>query len=272
MPYTPDHHIEILVHWGRYALMGKEHASYLELPDITDNWHNPHLYDPDGKLGIQHVIPLLSDQHLAGAILLGQPPKEDRVVKQVLHTLGEHLSLALTNLRLRECLLDEATHDPLTGLYNRRFLYTWLQNEFERCRRHERQLSLLLIDIDHFKALNDSLGHDAGDKALQGLSDHLSSMIRHNDIACRLGGEEILLALAETDQRNAAAKAQRLCESVRSLQLFTENGQPIPALTISIGIAVFPSQAQTPSDLIRAADRAMYEAKARGRNRVCLAS
>ena len=269
---TPDGQTEILLHWGRYALMGKEHASYLELPDITDNWHNPHLYDPDGKLGIQHVIPLLSDQHLAGAILLGQPPKEDRVVKQVLHTLGEHLSLALTNLRLRERLLDEATHDPLTGLYNRRFLYTWLQNEFERCRRHERQLSLLLIDIDHFKALNDSLGHDAGDKALQGLSDHLSSMIRHNDIACRLGGEEILLALAETDQRNAAAKAQRLCESVRSLQLFTENGQPIPALTISIGIAVFPSQAQTPSDLIRAADRAMYEAKARGRNRVCLAS
>ncbi len=268
---TPDYHLEILLHWGRYSLITRTKAEALQLDESTTHWDNVRLYDPDGTLGIARALPLHSNSNLVGVILLGPEPEGDLVVSQVLYTLSEHLSLALTNLRLRERLMDEATHDPLTGLYNRRHLHRWLQTEMERCRRYDRKLSLLLIDIDHFKTLNDNLGHDAGDKALQGLSDHLTSLIRHNDIACRFGGEEIILALPETDQRCAASKAQRLCENVRSLQLYTDDGQPLPGLTISIGVAVFPDQANSPSELIRAADRAMYEAKARGRDRVCIA-
>ncbi len=268
---TPEFSLEILLHWGRHPLISRSQAEALRLDVHTKDWHNPKLFDPEGSLGIARALPIHSDSSPVGVILLGAEPEDDPVVSQVLHTLSEHLSLALTNLRLRERLMDEATHDPLTGLYNRRYLHNWLLTEMERCRRYQRKLSLLLIDIDHFKTLNDNHGHEAGDRALQGLSDHLSSLIRHNDIACRFGGEEIILALPETDQRSAVSKAQRLCEKIRSLQLYSDSGQLLPSLTISIGVAVFPDHANTPAELIRAADRAMYEAKARGRDRVCIA-
>ena len=266
------HRLEILLHWGRFPLIGTQHAAGLELPRASDHWNRVSLYDPDGHHNIHQVLPLQSEHDLIGVVLLGPAPEGNTSVSATLQILTEHLTLALTNLHLRERLMEDATHDPLTGLYNRRYLQSWLSKELVRSQRHGRPLSLMLIDIDHFKQLNDTLGHEAGDLALQGLSQHINEQIRQSDIVCRFGGEEIILVMPETSMGHARERAEQLCSSVAELRLSSEAGDLLPPLTVSIGLASYPQHATDGDNLIRAADHAMYQAKARGRNRVYLAS
>ncbi|MBP0047424.1 GGDEF domain-containing protein [Marinobacterium sp. AK62] len=266
---TPEWKLEILTHWGRHPLIGARFAAEIELTKDPAHWHSPYSYDPEGLHGIHRVLPLKSGHELAGAVLLGASADEDPAVEAVLQMLTEHLTLALTNLKLREKLVEEATHDPLTGLYNRRYLQDWLEKELVRSQRHGRALSLMMIDIDHFKVLNDTLGHAAGDRALQGLSHYISAQIRQSDVACRFGGEEIILVMPETSRDTAAMRAQQLCEGIRSLKLMADDGSLLPPMTVSIGLASYPDEGGTASALFRAADMAMYKAKSSGRNQVC---
>ncbi|MBV0934364.1 GGDEF domain-containing protein [Marinobacterium weihaiense] len=265
-----QHQLDILLHWGRFPLIGSHHAARIQLPDDPSAWSRVNVYDPSGSHDIHRALPLRSDNNLLGVILLGRSPQGDTAVDAVLQILTEHLSLALTNLSLREQLMEEATRDPLTGLYNRRYLHNRLEQELARSRRHQRPLSLMMIDIDHFKRLNDSLGHEAGDQALRGMARHMAEHVRESDVACRYGGEEIILILPEADRDAAEAYAQRLLEGIRALRLTTRQGTDMPRLTVSIGLAVFPEDADTGDSLIQAADRAMYRAKKDGRNRVCV--
>ena len=165
-----------------------------------------------------------------------------------------------------EVLEQIASHDGLTGMYNRRTFDTLLEAEVERARRYSRPLSLLMIDIDHFKQVNDVYGHQAGDAILRGLSSLLSRHARTIDRVCRYGGEEITVILPETD--TAVEFGERLRAAVEAASFDIGNGKTI-AITVSIGAARFPADANSEKMLVSVADTALYAAKDGGRNRVC---
>jgi two-component system cell cycle response regulator len=162
-----------------------------------------------------------------------------------------------------------ATTDPLTGLMNRRAATAVLEIEIARSSRYGHPLSLLVLDVDHFKAVNDKRGHLAGDAVLAALGQLLGSLRRKSDIVARWGGEEFLLALTSTDLDGGKVLADRLRLAVERMKIADANGSPIP-ITISVGIASH-APGQTLEGLIDCADRAMYAAKSAGRNRVVVA-
>ena len=190
--------------------------------------------------------------------------------QRVAETLGEHLSLALANFRLREVMRLQSSRDPLTDLYNRRFMEESLYRELRRATREEGSIGVLMIDLDEFKALNDAYGHATGDVALRTIADYLKAAIRGDDIACRYGGEEFVVILPKASLTDALQRAEALRTGLRSL------GDPssptlVPSVTISVGVAAFPDHGATSEALLAAADRALYQAKAQGRDRVAVA-
>jgi diguanylate cyclase (GGDEF)-like protein len=187
------------------------------------------------------------------------------------HRLSEQLGLAFANLKLRETLRQQTLCDPLTTLFNRRFLEESMPRECARASREKLPLALLMIDADHFKAFNDNHGHEAGDAALRQLALVLRENCRANDLACRFGGEEFTVLLPATGREGAQAWSARLLDKVREMTV-TLNGTPLPRITVSIGIAIYPNEGVDASTLLQAADRALYEAKEAGRDRVAVAS
>lgn len=177
-----------------------------------------------------------------------------------------HASLAEKEL-LVQSLHELATHDGLTGLYNHRAFYAQLEDELARSQRSGRPASLLLLDIDHFKQVNDVHGHLAGDAVLRGLSELLVSESRTIDRVCRYGGEEVTVILPETDLETAARAAERLRAAVEAQPFDVNAGAPLH-ITVSIGIASFSAHADNAQALVAAADAALYAAKQGGRNRV----
>jgi diguanylate cyclase (GGDEF)-like protein len=161
-----------------------------------------------------------------------------------------------------------AVQDPLTGLYNRRWLEQSLPRLLQRALQDGDTLCLLMIDIDHFKRYNDEHGHSAGDAVLCMLAEILSSQIRPTDTVVRLGGEEFLVMLPDTFITDARIIAERLCEQVRKTGS-KQTGLNLPPLTISVGLAC-STDAPDATQLINLADEAMYRAKQRGRDRVCI--
>lgn len=175
-----------------------------------------------------------------------------------------------TILRLRDALVDQATHDPLTGLYNRRYMEEWLRLELHRARRHGRAVGVVMLDIDHFKRVNDRFGHEAGDLVLREVADTICAAARKSDVICRYGGEEFLVLMPEASLADAARKAEELRAAVGRLRL-QSRGTPVGALAISAGVCAFPDHGQDAEALLRCADEALYAAKERGRDRVVLA-
>ncbi|MBZ0091570.1 MAG: GGDEF domain-containing protein, partial [Sulfuricellaceae bacterium] len=169
--------------------------------------------------------------------------------------------------RDEEELQQLATRDGLTGLYNHRAFYKLLEDELARAQRFKRPVSLLMLDIDHFKRVNDTHGHLVGDAVLKGLSERLGRQARVIDCVCRYGGEEITVILPETGLEAAANMAERMRAAVEAQMFDVETGAPV-SITVSIGVASWPVQAASAQTLVVAADAAMYEAKQRGRNRV----
>jgi diguanylate cyclase (GGDEF)-like protein len=177
------------------------------------------------------------------------------------------LSSLGTILRLRDELLEQAMHDPLTGLYNRRYMEEWLRHEVFRARRHGRPIGVIMIDVDHFKRINDRLGHEGGDVVLRELASVIRGAARASDIVCRYGGEEFVLLMPEAAVADAARKAEELRAAVERLALQSQ-GRAVGPLTISAGVTGFPWHAQDTDALLRCADEALYAAKRLGRNRV----
>lgn len=172
--------------------------------------------------------------------------------------------------RMEQALEKLATHDSLTGFYNRTELETQLRNELNRALRHQRPLSVFFLDLDHFKRINDRFGHQTGDELLQSFADLLRRAVRNVDYIGRYGGEEFVVILPETPPRQALEIAKRLVESVMAYR-FDTSGEKSMTLTVSIGISALPEHSITVEGLIKAADKAMYAAKRAGRNRACLA-
>lgn len=169
---------------------------------------------------------------------------------------------------LQTRLRDLALRDPLTGLFNRRQLDAVLAPELERCRKAGTPLALLMIDIDHFKRINDTHGHAAGDAMLQALAQLLQSHVRPQDLACRHGGEEFVLLLADTPLPVALERAEALREAFQGLRV--RYGEVSMSATLSCGLAAFPPHAAQPQTLTACADLALYAAKLQGRNRVAV--
>lgn len=193
-----------------------------------------------------------------------------RAQERMLLAMSEHAALALANIKLRETLLDLSIRDPLTGLYNRRFMEESLHRELQRSRRRNTPLGIIMLDIDHFKVFNDTHGHDAGDLLLQALGDYLGKHIRSEDIACRYGGEEFTLILPEASLEFTARRAEDLRVGVeRELRVVLE-GQLLGKTTISAGVACYPEHGATSRQILRMADQALYLAKNRGRNRTVI--
>jgi diguanylate cyclase (GGDEF)-like protein len=184
--------------------------------------------------------------------------------------LAEQLALALSNAKLKEVLKQQSIVDPLTGLFNRRYMDETLFRELSRARRKSCPLSLVMIDVDHFKSINDRHGHEAGDTVLRAVAEHIKASVREGDLVCRFGGEEMVILMPECDVQDAGARAEKLRAAIRSLHV-SYGGHTIGAVTASFGVASYPYHAGDETTLIACADKAMYQAKSAGRDRVVVA-
>jgi diguanylate cyclase (GGDEF)-like protein len=213
-------------------------------------------------------VPLVADGESFGSLVIIAPATvpEPLAARATLLAAVEQISVGLANLRLREALKIQSLRDPLTGLYNRRFLHDALSRECHDGRRHpDRPVSLMLMDLDFFKRVNDTSGHAAGDALLQALAQLLGRMFRGSDIACRFGGEEFAIILAETPLGAALRRAEALRLAIHGLHVHHGN-TVLEGLTTSIGVTAGSGDAMTPEQLLEEADIALYEAKARGRD------
>ncbi len=184
--------------------------------------------------------------------------------------VAEQIALSLANLRLRDTLRAQSIRDPVTGLYNRRYMEETLERELRRAERAGRPLGVVMLDIDHFKQFNDAFGHDSGDAVLRRLGDYLQANLRRGDVACRQGGEEFVLIMPETAPGDAQRRADQLREGTKDLRV-AHLGRSLGTLTVSIGVAGFPEHGSTPEGLLKRADAAMYRAKQAGRDKVVMA-
>ncbi|MBE9241084.1 PAS domain S-box protein [Synechocystis salina] len=190
--------------------------------------------------------------------------------QQLAKTIAEQVSLAIANIKLRERLENQSIRDPLTGLFNRRYLEQFFLQEIGRARRYNYSIGVIMGDIDHFKQFNDQLGHDAGDHVLKVIGRILQSNIRGSDIACRYGGEEMTIVLPQTSMEDTLVKAESLRQAIATMAV-DYKGRQLGTLTVSLGVACYPDHGQTMANIIQAADRALYQAKDAGRNRVIMA-
>ncbi|MEZ0224976.1 MAG: diguanylate cyclase [Alphaproteobacteria bacterium] len=193
--------------------------------------------------------------------------KELRVVRNV----AEQTSLAISNLKLQYRLLNQSIRDPLTGLFNRRYLEETMEREFSRAQRNDQPVSLLVLDIDHFKKFNDTMGHDAGDAVLVQFGQVLAKAARKEDVAARYGGEEFVLLLPNASAEMAEKRGNEICAATRAMKVTLGKGQ-VGAVTVSIGVATYPHSGASPEDIITKADEALYEAKHNGRNQTRVAA
>jgi diguanylate cyclase (GGDEF)-like protein len=247
--------------------------------------------DPDRDILCDHLshplaagylcVPLVAHGETLGIFHLRAQAPEDGAVsvpavfsedlQRLVRTVADHLALSLGNLKLQDVLRYQAIRDPLTGLYNRRFMLETLEREVFRMKRKETPMSVIMLDLDHFKRFNDTFGHSAGDDLLKAIGNLLLHHVRKEDVACRYGGEELTLIFPETSIDTACARAEELRRNVEEFHP-KYLGEGLGSITVSMGVAVYPEHGQTPEALLKAADEALYQAKRQGRNRVVAAS
>ena len=233
----------------------------------ADTVQLPCRHAPDARAGETLCIPISASGKTIGLFHVACSAEQ---MQAFAASVADRIGLALSNLMLRSDLLQLSIHDPLTGLYNRRYMEEALEMETRRAVRGEKSIGVLMMDIDHFKSFNDSFGHAAGDELLRALAGLTLANMRAGDIACRFGGEEFLLILPEASEEAARRRAEDIRERVRKLEV-TYADRPLGPVTVSIGVAIFPYHGRMRDELLAVADAALYEAKKAGRNRVVVA-
>jgi diguanylate cyclase (GGDEF)-like protein len=194
---------------------------------------------------------------------------DDDTTRRYARLLGDQITIWMANFALRESLRDLSIRDPLTNLFNRRFMIETLQREMSITNRSNDQTSIIQIDIDYFKTFNDSFGHEVGDSVLRCVAEVMLGLFRESDVPCRSGGEEFTLILPRCSWEIANARAVELQVRVAEMKIPVPDHQaPLKPPTISIGIATSPEHGDTGDTLLRAADVALYSAKSTGRNRI----
>jgi diguanylate cyclase (GGDEF)-like protein len=253
--------------------LGRLHRVKDPLTEMTCSHTHSQLHGPvqNGTRVQSLCIPLTSQDEPIGVLSFYlTDPAADAFTEAQQHlaiSLAEQLALALANLKLREILRNQSIRDPLTGLFNRRYLDETLDIELHRAGRKQAPLSIIMFDIDHFKRFNDTFGHDAGDYVLREVGALLKRTSRGGDIPCRYGGEEFLLILPETGTQDATMRAERLRGEIKKLTL-RHQGQALGDVSFSLGVATYPHHAVGGSELVSVADAALYQAKREGRDRV----
>jgi diguanylate cyclase (GGDEF)-like protein/PAS domain S-box-containing protein len=223
-------------------------------------------------------IPMVAQSEASGVLYLqnkdgpadAAPPRLTLAKQQLAQTVADSVALALANLKLRETLRHQSIRDPLTGLFNRRYMEETLERETRRVARAQRPLGIIMLDVDRFKLFNDTFGHDAGDTLLRELGNFLRAHIRGEDVACRYGGEEFMLILPEASLAVTRERAEHLRDDIKHLHA-QYHDQPLGAVMLSLGVAVFPDHGSTGEAVLKAADAALYRAKREGRDRVVVA-
>ena len=204
-------------------------------------------------------------------VKLRETREQLRLGEKALHASNDILEQRLAEIQiLQERLKEQAIRDPMTGLFNRRYLDTIVPHELARCEREKAPLCVMMIDLDHFKQVNDTYGHQGGDEVLKALASLLLDSVRASDVACRYGGEEFLLLLPNMSAEHAVGRAEQWRAAFEAITV-NYGGTNIKA-TLSIGVALYPGEGTSVDELTRCADLALYKAKAQGRNRVVLFS
>lgn len=270
---------ENIVSWGKPLV---ETAAFLApgdcwairrgQPHVVDDLQRdascPHIARPQpGQCVATACIPMSAQGLQIGFLFLSGNGPGPLPRLAIAESAVEQLSLALSNLRLRESLRLQSIRDPLTGLYNRRYLEESLTREIARCGRRDFPLSVLMLDVDHFKQFNDTHGHGGGDALLAAVGQLLTSRLRGEDIACRYGGEEFTVILPESDTTSALRQAEELRLALSQMSV-PFSGKTLPPITVSLGLATYPIDGVAGITLLRKADAALYRAKRSGRNRV----
>jgi diguanylate cyclase (GGDEF)-like protein len=242
--------------------------------------NKPHINDPHaGTLCCLHnngvmstlELPMIARGKVHGLLMLAiagpDGTKRLGAIKRLGRALADSVSLALANIALQDKLRTQSLRDPLTGLYNRRYMEDALERYLSMAERDGNHTAVLMIDLDHFKALNDTYGHAKGDAVLREVAMQLVSALRPADVVARYGGEELLVILPGCGLEDALLRAELLRARIESLS--TVHDTPI---TASFGVAATPDCATTMTDLVARADAALYDAKQAGRNRVAAAA
>ena len=251
--------------WG----LRRGHAHYFS--SSSNDIPCRHLPPPPGA---SVCVPLVAQGDTIGLLSLVETDRAFQLSEQAVRlarVVGDQIGLAIANLRLRETLRDQSIRDALTGLYNRRYLEETLDREIRRAERTGQPLGIVMFDIDLFKQFNDAFGHGAGDHLLRDIGALLRTLSRREDIACRYGGDEFVIALLGTTLEDARQRAEEIGNAARHLDIRYQDGA-VGSVTLSLGVAAFPVHGATTETLIRAADAALYRAKQHGRARVEVAA
>ncbi len=272
-------YLETFARWGGEPLL----ESIFSLEDCwaMRRGQQHEVADPQANVICHHFIrppktgyiclPLVVQGETLGLFYLDIPPgmNQEHATswKQLIMTVGEGIKLSLSNLNLREIMHDQATHDPLTGLFNRRYLDDTLTRELNHARRQNAKMCIAMLDIDHFKHFNDTFGHEAGDLLLRELGRVLNENVRRSDIVCRFGGEEFVLVLLDSSLEASRKHLERIRSHVKELQV-RYGDQLLGTMTLSVGLVEANEHDMTADDLLHAADEAMYAAKRAGRDRI----
>jgi len=210
--------------------------------------------------------------HILGGAVTNDPADAEGMTEKtgLAKILADNIGLGIANLKLREAMRSLSIRDPLTGLFNRRYMEEALAQELHRSRRNDAPLAIIMLDIDHFKKFNDDFGHDAGDAVLRELGVFLKKHVRGSDVPCRYGGEEFILILSPSTIEGALRRAETIREAATHLSV-RHAGHDLGNVTLSMGVAIFPDNASDVEATVKAADMALYQAKSEGRNRVIMA-
>jgi diguanylate cyclase (GGDEF)-like protein/PAS domain S-box-containing protein len=241
-----------------HLLTGLETRTELRLPNKTSRYLD------------LRVTPLYDDdKNLSGRLIIFRDVTDRKEVEKDLRHAMDRLQTQLIEIGLLQSQLrEQAIRDALTNIFNRRYMEETLERELARAEREVYPLCIVMMDIDHFKDVNDVYGHAAGDTVLKKLADMLTKQSRQGDFVCRFGGEEFVLVMPNIGIDVATGRANSLLNSISSL--FVSFGKFNLTITVSMGISWYPAHGKTKEDLLHAADKALYAAKHAGRNRVCV--
>jgi diguanylate cyclase (GGDEF)-like protein/PAS domain S-box-containing protein len=277
-----DQHLEVVVRWGTEEIM--EPIFLLEDCWALRRGQLHEVADPQTDLLCKHFthppqsgylcLPLTVQGKALGVLCLidgsTQKGKHQLSHLQLAVTVGETIKLSLSNLKLREELRHQAFHDPLTGLFNRRYLDETLPRELQMAQRREAPLCVVMLDIDYFKQFNDSYGHGAGDSIIREFGRILREHLRKSDISCRYGGDEFVLILPDSSIADTQERVEQIRKFLKGLQQIHYGEEAFDRITLSAGIAYMPEHGTTENELLQAADQALYAAKKAGRDRIVI--
>lgn len=281
---SSHHTLETLTEWGecidfqtsfaREACWALRRGRTHTISGGADEVDCPHLRSV--KLRASICVPLMAQGEILGALSvvprkhIGRQEQRLKEDFWLVETVAGIVAVALAGLRMREALHESSIRDSLTGLFNRRYMEVTIERELHRALRAKIPLSLVVLDLDHFKRLNDTHGHDAGDTVLRAFGKVLREAFREDDLVCRSGGEEFVVIMPGAQAINATRRVDDLRAKVNRLQIPFGAGVTL-TFSFSAGVATFPQHGDKPPDLLHVADAALYEAKRKGRNRVVAA-